>query len=152
MDILKVLTKLGQLEQDTSKLYEWLSNLFVLDAEVARFFRKLSEDEQAHFDLVKYQERIVRKSPKDFEGVDVDLGAVDKTLSRIAEFRATSPSVRDAIRFALDLETEIVEKYASTIMNQSNKELAALMKNLTNNLKEDHYQQLIQFAKSYDRG
>jgi len=150
VDILAVLNKLAQLENEASKLYEWFSDLFALDEKASAFFRKLSEEEQSHYDLVKYQERIVRKAPKDFAGVDVNMDAIDKTLSAIAAFRTTSPALKDAIRFALDLETEIVEKYAATVMDQSNREFAALMKSLTTSLKEDHYKQLIKFAGSYE--
>lgn len=150
MDILTVLNKLAQLENDASKLYEWFSVLFAQDEKAAAFFRKLSEEEQSHLDLVRYQERIVRKAPKDFAGVDVNVESIDKALSDIAAFRRTAPSLRDAIRFALDLETEIVEQYAATVMDQSNREFAALMKSLTSSLKEDHYKQLIKFAGSYD--
>lgn len=150
MDVLKVLIKLGQLESEASKLYEWFSILFAYDEQARNFFKKMSIDEQAHFDLVKYQERIVRKTPKDFGGVDIDTQMIDRTLSRIAEFRTTIPLLKDGIRFALDLETEIVESYAATVMDKSNEELAALMKNLTANLKEDHYKELISFAASYD--
>lgn len=150
MDILVILRKLGELENEIGKLYEWLSSLFSNDEKVSEFFRKLSADEQSHVDLVKYQERVVRKAPKDFAGVDVDTRAIDRALFNIAQFRKTSPAIRDAIRFALDIETEIVEYYTATVMDQSNKHFAELMKSLTANQKEDHYKQLIQFARSYE--
>ncbi len=76
MDILVVLRKLGELETETAKLYEWFTTLFDDDLAAKEFFYKLSEDEKAHFDLVKYQERVVRKAPKDFAPVDVDIAAM----------------------------------------------------------------------------
>lgn len=150
MDLLVVLNKLGDIENEIGKLYEWLSSVFANDENARTFFSKLSADEKAHYDLVKYQERVVRKAPKDFGGVEVNVTALDKALADIAQFRTTSPSLREAIRFALDVETEVVESYAATIMDQANQNFAALMKNLTANLKEDHYKQLLQFARSYD--
>ena len=150
MDILKVLAKLGQLEHEASKLYNWFAALYAYDEKARSFFRKLSVEEQTHFDLVKYQERIVRSAPKDFAGVDIDTQAIDRILSRMAEFQTVKPTLKDAIRFALDIETEIVESYAVTVMDTSNKELPALMKSLTANAKEDHCKELFRFAASYD--
>jgi len=150
LDILVALRKLDELEGEVGKLYEWLSTLFPREAKLVEFFGKLSADEQTHVDLVKYQERVARKTPRDFAAVDVDMQAIDKVLGQIAEFRKTGPSPRDAIRFALDIETEVAEYYAATIMDQSNKQFAELMKGLTADQKENHYKQLIQFAKDYE--
>jgi rubrerythrin len=149
-DVLVVLNKLGELENEVGKLYQWLSTVFADDEKAGAFFSKLSVDEKAHFDLVKYQERVVRKAPRDFAGVEVNLAALDKLVADITQFRKTSPSLRDAIRFALDVETEVAESYATTIMDQSNKNFAELTKSLTANSKEDHYKQLLRFAQSYD--
>ncbi len=148
MDILVVLRKLGELESEAAKLYAWIASLFQHDEKAREFVLKLAEDEKAHFDLVKYQERVVRKSPKDFGPVEVDIPAIDKTLSAIAAFRKTKPALKDAIRFALDIETEITEHYTASVMKQSNKGFAELMKGLTANAKDDHYKELIKFAES----
>ncbi len=75
-----------------------------------------------------------------------DLDAVNMALASCASFRRTTPTITEAIRFALEMETEIVESYAATIMGQSNPEFAEMVKSLTANFKEDHYQQLLRFA------
>ncbi len=148
MDILVVLRKLGELEAQAAKLYEWVASFFEDDPKAKEFFIKLAADEKSHFDLVKYQERVVRKAPKDFAPVDVDIAAIDKTISKIAAFRKTTPDLKGAIRMALDLETEIAEHYAGTVMNQSNKDFAQVMKGLAANAKDDHYKELVKFAAS----
>ncbi len=148
MEILVVLRKLGELENEAAKLYAWFASLFQHDKQAREFFLKLAEDEKAHFDLVKYQERVVRKAPKDFASVEVNMPAIDTTIAEIASFRTTKPDLKDAIRFALDIETEITEHYTSTVMDQSNKNFAHLMKGLTANAKDDHYKELIKFAGS----
>jgi rubrerythrin len=150
VDILTALKKLGDLENSVGKLYEWFATLFQNDEKAREFFKKLAEDEQAHFDIVKYQERVVRKTPKDFEHVDMNLAAVEELLWSIKSFRKTTPCVKDAIGFALHIETEIVETYAATIMDKSNKNLAEMVKGMTHGFKEDHYKQLIQFAAAYE--
>ncbi len=148
MDILVVLRKLGELENEAAKLYAWFATLFQHDKQARDFFLKLAEDEKAHFDLVKYQERVVRKAPKDFASVEVNMPAIDKTISGIAAFRKTKPDLKEAIRFALDIETEITEHYTASVMNQSNKDFAQMMKGLAGNAKDDHYKELIKFAGS----
>ncbi len=150
MDILFVLRKLGELENQASKAYEWIASILQNDAKARGFFLKLSEVEKAHFDLVKYQERVVRKSPKDFAPVDVDITAIDRAIAMIAAFRTTTPGLRDAIRFALDLETEIAVSYAASVMEQSNKDFAQVVQGLTANASQgDHYQELIRFAAAH---
>ncbi len=150
MDILVVLRKLGELENEAAKLYAWFAALFQHDKQAREFFLKLAEDEKAHFDLVKYQERVVRKSPKDFAPVDVDIAAIDRAIAMIAVFRTTTPGLRDAIRFALDLETEIAVSYTASVMEQSNRDFAQVVQGLTANASQgDHYQELIRFAAAH---
>jgi len=150
VNILTALNKLAELESSVGKLYEWFTTLFPNDEKACAFFRKLAEEEQLHFDLVKYQERVARNSPKDFDNVDMDMAPVEKLLAEIAAFRKTTPGIRDAIRFSLHIETEVVETYAATIMDRSNKNLAELIKSMTQDFKEDHYKQLFQFAAAYE--
>ncbi len=150
MDILVVLRKLGELENEAAKAYEWAASLLQDNAPAREFFLKLAAVEKSHFDLVKYQERVVRKAPKDFAPVDVDIAAIDRAIAMIAAFRATTPDLRAAIRFALDLETEIAAGYTASVMAQSNKEFAQVVRGLTANASQsDHYQELIRFAAAY---
>lgn len=149
MDILTALKKLGDLERDLGKVYGWLAMIFKDDERASEFFRKLAHDEQAHLDLVKYQERVVRKTPGEFVGVQINVPAVDKTLLAISEFRKTNPTMMNAIRFALDVETDVSEHYAATVMDQSNESFAQMVKGLTATQNDEHYQKLIEFARNY---
>ena len=149
MDILTVLKKLGDLERDLGNAYGRLSTIFKDDERASEFFRKLAHDEQAHLGLVKYQERVVRKTPGEFVGVEIDVPAVNKTLLAISEFSKTNPAIKDAIRFALDRETDVSEHYVAVVMDQSNESFAQLVKSLTATQNNEHYKQLIEFARSY---
>jgi rubrerythrin len=149
MDIITVLKKLGSLERELGNAYEWSAKQFVHDEQARDFFRKLSEEERQHLDLIKYQERVVQRAPKEFSGVDIDVPAIEKTLNAIAEFRKTTPAVKDAIRFALDIETEVVECYAATVMERSNPSFAELVRGFASNMSDDHYKQLIEFGRNY---
>jgi rubrerythrin len=149
MDILAALKKLGDLERDLGKAYERLTTVFQGDEKAVAFFRRLAQDEQVHWDLVKYQERVVRKTPGEFVGVDIDLTALDKTFEKIAEFMKGNPSMKDAIRFALDIETEVSEHYAATVMEQSNRSFAQMVKGLAATQQDEHYKQVLEFARNY---
>ena len=149
MDILTVLKKLGELEKALESAYAWTAEQCAADEAAAALFRRIAEEEGQHLELIRYQERVVRKSPKEFGGVEIDLPAVDRTLAKIDAFRTGTPSVRDAIRFALDIETEVSEHYAGSIMQQSNPNFAEIVKGLAANASQDHYRQLLEFAKDY---
>lgn len=149
MDILAALKKLGDLERDLGNVYEWLATVFSGDEKAAEFFRKLAQDERTHLDLVKYQERVVRKTPGEFADVEINLPVLDKTLQKIVEFRKTNPTIKDAIRFALDMETEVSEHYAATVMEQANESFAQMVKGLTASQKDEHYKRLLEFARNY---
>ena len=149
MDILTALKKLGELERDMGNVYEWLTTVFSDDEQAVFFYRKLAQDEQNHLNLVKYQERVVRKTPGEFADVEINLPAIDKSFQKIAEFRKTNPTIKDAIRFSLDMETEVSEQYVATIMEQSNESFAQMVKGLAEAQTDEHYQRLIEFARNY---
>jgi rubrerythrin len=151
MNILTVLGKLAKLEQDMSHTYAWLANRFAAEQRIRDLFRELSDEEKAHYDLVKYQVRVVLASPKDFSEVEVDLAAIDSALAAIAEFRRGEPTTKEAIRFALDMETSVAECYAVKVMDQSNKSLAEMIRTLSSIDGEKHRKRLVTFAKDYDK-
>jgi rubrerythrin len=149
MDILTVLRKLGDLERDMGNVYEWLATVFSGDEQAVEFFHKLAQEEQSHLNLVKYQERVVRKTPGEFAGVEISLPALDKAFQKIAEFRKTNPMLKDALQFALEMETDVSEHYAATVMIQSNESFAQMVKGLMEAQKDEHYKRLLEFARNY---
>jgi len=151
MNILVVLKKLEELEIAMSKTYQWIAQLFPQERQVCDFFNNMAVDEYAHYEYVRYQSRMVRRAPKDYGEVNVDIADIERTLAEVARFRASNPTVKDAIRFALHIETEVTERLATTLMAQSNKEFAAFLNQLAGPMQQDHYKALITFAKSYGR-
>jgi rubrerythrin len=149
VDIIAVLRKLGELEKVVASAYEWAATRFPEDEKARDFFKKLAEEEEQRLELIKYQERVVRKSPKEFSGVDFDMPSVQNTLAKIDAFCKSEPTVRDSIRFALDIETDVGEKYGASIMRQSNPQFAESVKGLAVNASQGHYVQLIEFARDY---
>lgn len=148
MNILAVLKMLAKLELEMSQAYGWCANRFAAEEQVRELFKTLSGEELSHYDIVKYQERVVQASPKDFGDVEVDLTAINKLLAAITTFRATEPTIQEAIHFALDMETSVAEYYALKVMDQSNKNLAEMVKALAND-DEGHRRRLVSFAETY---
>lgn len=91
----------------------------------------------------------MRKTPGEFIGVQINVPAVDKTLLAISEFRNTNPTMMNAIRFALDVETDVSEHYAAAVMDQSNESFAQMVKGLAAAQNDEHYQKLMEFARNY---
>jgi rubrerythrin len=149
MDVLTVLRKLGDLERDMENVYEWLATAFNGDEQAVDFFHKLAQEEQAHLNLVKYQERVVRKTPGEFSDVEISLPSIEKSFQKTLEFRKTNPTIKDALRFALDMETDVSEHYAASVMEQSNESFAQMVKGLMETQKDEHYKRLLEFARNY---
>jgi hypothetical protein len=76
ISVITMLSRMEALEDGLAELYEWLSKRFS-DSAVSGFFIRLSLDEKAHRDLVRYQVRMVRSDRKLFPDVEADLAAVD---------------------------------------------------------------------------
>lgn len=151
-DILMILSKLAKLEQTMSQVYAWCSERFAADAPVRILFYNLSVEENAHYNIVKYQERVVRGAPKEFGRVSINMAAVDDALAALAAFRAGEPTVADAIQFARKMEDSLAECYAMEVMDQSNSGLAEMVRKLAETEGGEHKQRLERFIQSYEAG
>lgn len=131
-DIITILSKTEKLEESLSELYRWLSNALSSNQEISDFFRLLSLDETSHRDIVRYQIRVVRKDKHLFPDISADVEYVEDALQKIREFRSNSfPSIESSLRFAVEMESSIAEKFFTSIMKQCNKEFAALVDNMS---------------------
>jgi hypothetical protein len=131
VNIVMILSRMEQLEGGLAELYEWLSGQFPDSADVSGFFFRLSLDEKAHRDLVRYQLRMVRGDRKLFPDVEGDLSVLDTVAKRIKQFRdSASPTLQHSLRFAVEVESSIAEHYVSTILGRSNPAIAGLIENL----------------------
>lgn len=130
-------------------LYKWLAAAYPADENAGDFFSRLSLDEQSHGDLIKYQQRVVRKSPKEFGDVEIDEEAIRNALSEIEQFRASNHSLKDAIRFAMNIENSTAESYFNSVMHQSNQDFAKLLKQLSATCSK-HCQEVLEFARAHD--
>ena len=147
MHILKVLGHLERLETFSMSLYENYSKLFSKDREVSGLFYSLSLNEQSRAELIRYQKRMVMRDPDDFQEVDVDMGAIERATLRVKKALADEdkPSLEDAVKLTVKLETDVSEGYYRSLMEQSNPQVARLLKSLDTESRE-HLSNIVTFA------
>jgi hypothetical protein len=132
MDVLQVLRPLEQLERKLGGLYEWFSGLFEADREAAFVFWRLHLDENSHVRLIEYQRRLARGNPAAFADVDVSLDALQAAIARVEGIRggAAVPTVEEAVRTALELESRAAEYHYSNAVQQASPEMKRLFDSL----------------------
>jgi rubrerythrin len=118
--------RLMEFELALRDLYGWLAAGFGHRPEVAKVFGRLSLQEQAHANLVRYQRRMATANGSAFLPLDGGLEEVDRLLGEIAEFRVTrpNPSLPEAIGIAKRLEQSAAERLHRTAVARSNPALA----------------------------
>jgi hypothetical protein len=131
LHITKVLDPLEKLETKISELYEWFSSIFADDAEAASLFYRISIDETAHANLVRYQRRLAAQNSKIFGDVSLEPGAVNAALDMAASvLSGAPPSLEEAVKIALDLEKNIAEAHYIAAIAQASPEMSRLLSSL----------------------
>ena len=147
--ILKVLNRIEELEESLADLYSRLSRAFADNKEEHDFFASLSEEEESHRDLARYQIRLVRNSHEPFTDVDIDIACIESLISRAREFaQHTAPTIEDALQVTLELETNLAEHYISSAIKQANPEVSGLIDNLCLGCRK-HLRDCIEMGKRY---
>jgi len=148
--IVAVLNLLEDLETSMRDIYHWLSTELAHEPEVSRLFRRLSSEEEAHAELVRYQKRLVRQNPDKFATVSTELDELDEVLAFVRGILDTKPEmdVDRALKLAMDLESLDEERLYRRVVGESCPELLTLVENLSHN-DEQHVQLLTSFIDQY---
>lgn len=149
MNILNLLNQLEKVETRLSILYKRFSEIFQNDAEASILFSRVSADETAHADLIRFQRRMVRADPTHFHEVEADVREIEEVLTRInlllkAEEAMT---VERAIETAIGLENNMAEQHYIRATTLSNPELTGMLNSLTS-FDCKHFTALEDFAKT----
>lgn len=149
MNILDAFNDIERLELGLSELYLHFKESFLDDTEAAGMFEKLSDDEKSHYDLIQYQRRVVRQEQEIFNDVDIDIEGIRAVTSKVEGTmkRKPPPSLGEAIKIAIDIESTAGEAHYRTAMEQSNRDFSDFLKHLGTSDKE-HSSALKEFAKS----
>lgn len=132
LDLISILRNYQDLENDLSKFYLWLSDIFSTDEEVSRFFSKLYMEEEQHKNIVSYQMKLVRANPIHFRNKTINGALVKKTREVLNDLMSKSNNINLelALKQALILEACTMESYFSCVFNSLSKELETLVKNM----------------------
>jgi rubrerythrin len=146
--ILRVLDTLEKLEAKMADLYEWFASIFAADSEAAEFFYRMSLDETAHANLVRYYRRIASKDAKLLREVILDVEPLTAAIESInADLLGPKPSLEEALKMAIDLEINAAESHAIAALATAAPGLAPLLSNL-GALDSRHHRALEEFAAS----
>jgi len=152
MDILKVLRAVEEVEGKLGSLYASYCEWFQSDPEAAALFNRLSREESAHRNAVRFQITMAGQNRGDFKDLEVDLEAIRGLATLIDQARNAKvpPTLEEAVKLALQFENEEAAKhYRSTLIKASNPNLTSLMKSFKSLGSADgfHLRSLEEFAK-----
>jgi rubrerythrin len=150
MDILKFLKEVEELEGRLAEAYGRFSR-DLDNAEVSDMFRKLSQDEESHRDIVVFEKKMVMRNRGEFKDVEVDVSGLPEMLAVIDGVMKSAESLSsdDAIKFAVNCEKSAAEIHFKKAITIANPQIAGLMKSLGQKDK-DHFSFLSKIAR--DRG
>jgi hypothetical protein len=151
LDIRTLFTPLANLERELARLYGCFSDRLDTIPAARTLFYRMSLDEKAHLALVLYQKRLVQRSPKLFENVQVDLAEV-LDLTRQIDALARSQealSLEKAVALALKFEATSAESHYRLAILDSRPEMASLLWNLEL-ADRQHVGALKEFAARHD--
>ncbi|MBI5639925.1 MAG: DnaJ domain-containing protein [Nitrospirae bacterium] len=131
MNILKALDQLEKIEMRIGHLYEWFSENLKDDPEAAAFFYRMSIDESAHANLVKYQRRLVSRNMKLFGSLEIDLDGVQKEIARVEAILSGEPLPAEAaVKIALEIENSAAETHYRSAIEKAESGIANLLGSL----------------------
>lgn len=147
MRVLAVLSQLERIESEMASFYEWLSEVFVADADASGLFFRMSLQEKSHARLLQYGKKLVYRSPDEFEDVDFDAELIDSLLDSLGHFRVQfpKPSLAEALFFAMKIECHPAENSHREVLTISNPAISQVIRSLAI-ADEEHHETLKAFA------
>lgn len=145
IDLILILKEYHELEEELSKFYLWLSEVFLTDDDISKFFSKLYMEEEQHKSMILYQMRLIKMNPIQFRNKTINGALLRKTKEFLKAFfsRTNNINLEKALQISLILEACTMESYFSSVFTIS-PELDNLNKNMLNN-SHNHYEKIKKF-------
>jgi rubrerythrin len=147
-EIWPVLELLEDLERKVIALYDALREKFKDDEGAANLFKLLSQDENRHLNIVKFELGMVFRSRNEYRRVEADKEAI-KAAALTAKMlldSAAALDLEDALRSSLRLEEDGAEIYYRTKIVEANPKIAGIIHSLASAEKK-HVERILEFAK-----
>jgi rubrerythrin len=125
--VIDIFDRLAEVEQLAAELYQWYAMRFSDDAAVRELFETMSREEEGHRDLVLRQQLSVSRSLSAGDYVEVNLAGIDQVANAmLLQMENTAPSLREALDFAIWMETTGMESAYRLAAAKYNPEFASL--------------------------
>jgi len=132
MHIVTLLGPLEKLETQLSDLYKLFSETFRDDEEASIFFDRMSTDEKAHADLVRFERRLVTGNKTIFKEVEADIREIEKISASLDLLlkSAQQVSVEKALEISIAIENSVCEQHYINAITLSNPDVTRLIRSL----------------------
>ncbi len=148
MKVWEILRFAERLEDAMSRLYDGLRLRHAQDPEWVAFFTRLRDEELGHRDIVRYEQRVMFRSPDNYVDLpDYQSSEVELVLRGVEDLVELVPhlAMGEALRVSLEAELAATEQHYKSVVGRVNAELGALVRNLGVS-DRDHIAQLEAFA------
>jgi rubrerythrin len=122
---------LDHIEVRMAEFYAWLSSVMG-DPEAVWFFAKMSRQEESHRDLVRLEARLVENNATELDTVAVDVADLHDAMTDLDRFEAEHPrpTLKQALDFALQMESRAAEQHYRTAMAQIDTKTSSVVQSL----------------------
>ena len=135
-----VLARIAELEAASQELYSFYAEIFEEQEDVAKVFREMKREEEAHKNQALFQKRVVDKNSSEFSPVDVEIDGITKLIKEIESHISGGVfDIGDAVDFAIHLEENAIEVHYRTWAAKLCPELTQLTRFLLRG--DDHHVQ-----------
>jgi hypothetical protein len=151
MSIIKTLNRAILLEQKFSECYEHMSQL-VSEPSLIEDFKKLSQEETYHANLIKSGEKILTISPELVKDMTISHLEIDTGISKLKDLiesiKEKKITISDAVRHVYDLEMVFEQVHMNKVAEFDDKALKDLFRALANGDKM-HRERLEQIMNTF---
>jgi len=151
MNIWQLLRSLESLEESMAHFYDLLHLRTVRDPPTAAFFSRMRDEELSHRDLVRYQQRVLFRSPQRGTNLpDFDEQGLEKTLRAVEGLIADSAglTLEQALAGSLRIERDATEQHCRSVAGLVHAELGRLVSSL-GGCDREHAARLEAFARAH---
>ncbi len=149
MNALNVLETAARIERKVADIYAIFNERFKEESEAALLWESLVMEEEAHAGFLDAKIRMLKVRPETFGDVAVDGEMLEDSLKKVEALEAyvseNDIGLEEAVRIALNIEQDMVEKKYNKLVEIGEPELKKIFDHLTK--EDDHVEKLVRAAK-----
>lgn len=133
MRIWQILRALENFEDTLAHYYNCLRLAYESDQETAVFFSRMRDEELSHRDIVRYEQRLMFKSPENYLDLDdYDQSALEQMMRTVEDLivRSAHLTLDEALRASVRIEKAAAQQHLRSIIGRVNPALGRLVQDL----------------------